>query len=337
MAKQILVTGGLGFIGSHTVVALNAAGYEPIILDNLSNSQSMVFDRLEILTGRKLTWIKGDVNDARLYESLFRDYSIEAVIHFAAFKAVGESVEHPLRYYRNNVGGLISLLEAMEMHKCDKLVFSSSCTVYGEPLHVPVSEQEPLKTATSPYGATKQMGEEILQGLRNMNVQSLRYFNPVGAHPSALIGELPLGVPNNLVPYLTQTVAGIREQLTIHGGDYPTPDGTCIRDYIHVLDLAEAHVLAVKRLLEKSNAKHFEAYNIGTGKGVSVLELIHTFERVNRLKVNYTFGPRRAGDVVQVWADASLSQNILGWKAERTLEEMMHDAWNWQQSLTPNP
>lgn len=329
--KDILVTGGLGFIGSHTSVSLLEAGYNPVILDNLSNSRLSVLDGLEKITGKQLSFIKGDVNDPAIYSSIFDQFDIAAVIHFAASKAVGESVEKPLMYYRNNVGGLITLLEAMDKAGVQKMVFSSSCTVYGEPDQVPVTEQSPVKEATSPYGATKQMGETILRDVAWCQTQCLRYFNPVGAHPSGHIGELPLGVPNNLVPFLTQVVAGIRPSLTVFGNDYPTRDGSCIRDYIHIVDLAEAHVAALNRMLEKKADSRFEVFNIGTGNGSTVLEVIDAFEKATGLKVPSQIGPRRAGDVVQVWADTRRVNEVLGWKARFSLTEMMRDAWNWQK------
>jgi UDP-glucose 4-epimerase len=329
--KDILVTGGLGFIGSHTVVSLHEAGFNPVILDNLSNSNLSVLDGIEAITGKRVHFIKGDVNDAGIYASIFDQYEIQAVIHFAAFKAVGESVQEPLLYYRNNVVGLVTLLEAMEKASVQKIVFSSSCTVYGEPDAAPVNELAPTKPATSPYGATKQMCEIILKDVSWCQTQCLRYFNPVGAHPSGLIGELPIGVPNNLLPYITQTAAGIREQLTIHGNDYPTRDGSNIRDYIHVMDLAEAHLASLQRLLNNKTNEPFEVFNLGTGEGVSVLEAVEAFEKVNGIKVNYKIGPRRLGDVVQVWADAKKANLELGWAAKRTVEDMMRDAWNWQK------
>lgn len=332
--KDILVTGGLGFIGSHTVVSLVENGFRPILLDNLSNSDLSVLEGLEKIIGHTPEFIKGDVNDPAIYECIFEQFDIEAVIHFAAFKAVGESVEKPLEYYRNNVGGLITLLEAMRKNEITNIVFSSSCTVYGEPDVIPASEESAIKPAISPYGATKQMGETILRDMLWCHTQCLRYFNPIGAHPSGLIGELPIGVPNNLIPYLTQSVAGLRPPLTVHGNDYPTPDGTCIRDYIHVCDLADAHVMALKRLLDQTPEAHFEAYNIGTGTGSSVLEVLNTFEVATGLKPSYQFGPRRPGDVVQVWADTQLSEKMLGWKAKRSLNEMLRDAWNWQKKLS---
>ncbi len=334
MKSKIIVTGGLGFIGSHTVVSLHEAGFEPIIVDNLSNSQLSALSGIESLIGYKPRFAQIDVNDIPAMQALFQDVQPKAVIHFAAFKAVGESVEKPTLYYRNNVGGLISLLEVMHETGVNDIVFSSSCTVYGEPAEIPVKESTQTKSAESPYGATKQMGERILNDHSSWcNTQCLRYFNPIGAHPSAKIGELPLGVPNNLIPYLTQTVAGIRQSLTVYGNDYDTPDGTCIRDYIHVVDLAEAHVSAVKRLLNKAYEEPFEVFNIGTGNGNSVLEVIHTFQTATGLEVPHNIGPRRAGDVVKVWAETTRVESVLGWKASRNLEEMLRDAWNWQLKL----
>jgi UDP-glucose 4-epimerase len=338
--RNILVTGGLGFIGSHTIVCLHEAGYVPVIIDNLHNSRIEVLSAIEKLIGYIPEFIQGDINDKSLMTDIFQKYQPEAVIHFAAHKAVGESVEQPLMYYQNNVVGLVTLLEVMKNSNCKKLVFSSSCTVYGEPEQVPVKESTPTRPAASPYGATKQMAEVILKDNSGFEVQCLRYFNPVGAHASSLIGELPLGVPNNLIPYLTQTVAGIRPQLTVHGGDYNTPDGTCIRDYIHVMDLAEAHVAAINRLLINT-AEHtvedgdpsrgnFEVFNIGTGEGYSVLEVISAFESATGMKVPHVIGPRRNGDIVAVWADTTKVNEVLGWKARRNLETMMKDAWNWQ-------
>jgi UDP-glucose 4-epimerase len=337
MKKKILVTGGLGFIGSHTVVCLHEAGFEPIIIDNLSNSLMSAMDGIQSLIGYKPTFLNADVNDKIALSNLIESHKPEAIIHFAAFKAVGESVEKPLMYYHNNLGGLISVLEVMQQHNLSNLVFSSSCTVYGEPDTVPVSENTTTKPAQSPYGATKQMGEIILNDNASWcNTQCLRYFNPIGAHPTAALGELPLGVPNNLIPFLTQTVAGIRKELTIFGSDYETPDGTCIRDYIHVMDLAEAHVKAVERLLNKQQLESFEVFNIGTGNGFSVLEVIRSFEEENKIAVPHKIGPRRPGDVVKVWADTTKVENVLGWKAKRGLNEMMRDAWNWQLKLNQN-
>jgi UDP-glucose 4-epimerase len=340
--RNILVTGGLGFIGSHTVLCLHEAGYCPVIIDNLHNSRMEVLNALTELLGYRPEFIEGDVNDGQLLDTLFQQYQFDAVIHFAAHKAVGESVEQPLMYYRNNVVGLVSLLESMQKAGCNRMVFSSSCTVYGEPESVPVKESTPTRPAASPYGATKQMAEVILKDNGWCSIQCLRYFNPVGAHPTAKIGELPLGIPNNLIPFLTQTVAGIREKLTVYGGDYSTSDGTCIRDYIHVMDLAEAHVSAIDRLFLENKSTpetpgdpskgHFEVFNIGTGVGYSVLEVINAFEATTGEQVNYAIGDRRAGDVVAVWADTEKVNSVLGWKAKRNLETMMRDAWNWQKN-----
>jgi UDP-glucose 4-epimerase len=338
MNKKILVTGGLGFIGSHTVVSLYESGFEPVIVDNLSNSEISTMHGIEKLIGYQPEWFNVDVNDTPALRDVFEKTQPLAVIHFAAYKAVGESVSEPLKYYRNNVGGLVSLLEVMKNHGCSDLVFSSSCTVYGEPDSIPVNEENRIKSAESPYGATKQMGEVILKDNQTWcTTQCLRYFNPIGAHPSGSIGELPLGIPNNLIPYLTQSVAGIRNALTVYGNDYDTPDGTCIRDYIHVVDLAEAHVSAVRRLLNKSTLEPFEVFNIGTGKGNSVLEVIQTFEKATGKTVPYQIGARRPGDVVKVWADTSRVNQVLGWSAQRTLEDMLRDAWNWQLQLQKKP
>ena len=335
MKHKIIVTGGLGFIGSHTVVCLHEAGFEPIIIDNLSNSEASAMDGIEQLIGYKPIWANMDVNDKAALGSLIKEHQPQGVIHFAAFKAVGESVEKPLTYYRNNVGGLITLMEVLKEENIDNLVFSSSCTVYGEPDEIPVKESTQTKMAESPYGATKQMGEIILKDNANwLNTQCLRYFNPIGAHESGFIGELPLGVPNNLIPYLTQTVAGIRKELTVFGDDYNTTDGTCIRDYIHVMDLAEAHVFAINRLINGEQKEPFEVFNIGTGNGSSVLEVIHAFEKANGIPVPHKIGPRRAGDVVQVWAETTKVEHVLGWKAKRNLETMLKDAWNWQTKLS---
>ena len=335
MKHKIIVTGGLGFIGSHTVVCLHEAGFEPIIIDNLSNSEASAMDGIEKLIGYKPIWANIDVNDKAALSNIIKEHQPQGVIHFAAFKAVGESVQKPLTYYRNNVGGLITLMEVLKEENIGNLVFSSSCTVYGEPDEIPVKESTQTKMAESPYGATKQMGEIILKDNANwLNTQCLRYFNPIGAHESGLIGELPIGVPNNLIPYLTQTVAGIRKELTVFGDDYNTTDGTCIRDYIHVMDLAEAHVFAVNRLINDEQNESFEVFNIGTGNGSSVLEVIHAFETANGISVPHKIGPRRAGDVIQVWAETTKVENVLGWKAKRDLETMLKDAWNWQTKLS---
>ncbi|HVX58899.1 MAG TPA: UDP-glucose 4-epimerase GalE [Candidatus Saccharimonadales bacterium] len=333
--KNVLVTGGAGFIGSHTVVELASAGYRPVILDNFSNSDPSVIEKLESIIGSKISTYKGNFQDSKLLANIFSVEKIDGIIHFAAYKAVGESVEKPLEYYDNNVSGLISLLEFLRSRKISAFIFSSSCTVYGEPDKLPIKEDAPVKPAESPYGATKQMGEIILRdttrsgGLRSM---ALRYFNPIGAHPSAEIGELPRGVPANLVPFITQAAAGLRDELTVFGDDYPTPDGTCIRDYIHVVDLAQAHIKALEYVAAQPG--HFyDVCNIGTGIGTSVLETIKTFEKITGQKVPYKIGPRRAGDVVAAYASVDKANKLLGWKAEKTLADALSDAWRWQQAL----
>lgn len=330
--KNILVTGGLGYIGSHTVVELINNGFEPIIVDDLSNSNFSVLSNIEKITNKKCVYYQNDINDKNALSEIFDKHKIDSVIHFAAFKAVGESVAEPLKYYRNNVGGLISLLEVMALKNVSKIVFSSSCTVYGEPDNCPVDENSPIKTATSPYGNTKQIGESILKDSLNFNTIALRYFNPIGAHESALIGELPLGVPNNLMPFITQTAIGIRKELTVFGNDYNTADGTCIRDYIHVVDLAKAHVLALQ-YLENHADIHFDVINIGTGNGFSVMEIIDSFEQTNHIKLNYKIGSKRAGDVEQVWANNDKAKHLLNWNATHDLKSMVQSAWLWQQSL----
>ncbi|MBC7424962.1 MAG: UDP-glucose 4-epimerase GalE [Bacteroidia bacterium] len=333
MKESILVTGGLGFIGSHTVAGLQQAGYDVVIVDDLSNSDISVLDNITKITSVKPHFYNYDINDAGALSKVFADHSIKAVIHFAASKAVGESVLQPLKYYHNNVSGLISLLQIMENAGIKNIVFSSSCTVYGTPDALPVSESSPVKKATSPYGATKQVCEQILEDCKNFNSIALRYFNPIGAHESGLIGELPKGVPANLVPYITQCAAGLRDKIIIHGDDYNTSDGTCVRDYLHVTDLALAHIKAVERQLSAKQDNTFEIFNLGTGHGSTVLELITCFEKVNNLKLNYSIGPRREGDVEKVWADSSKANTILGWKTEKSLEEMLKSAWQWQLSL----
>lgn len=331
---KILVTGGTGFIGSHTVVELQNKGYEVIIVDNLSNSYVSVIDAITAITGIRPIFEQFDLCDNEKTAELFRKYTdIGAVIHFAAYKAVGESVNQPLKYYRNNLQSLINLLEA----GAKNLVFSSSCTVYGQPDALPVTEKAPIKPALSPYGYTKQICEDIIKDYAladsAFKAINLRYFNPIGAHESAFIGELPIGVPNNLVPFITQTAIGKRECLSVFGSDYNTPDGTAIRDYIHVVDLAKAHIIAVERLLNNKNALQNEVFNIGTGNGYSVLEAINSFEKVTSVKLNYKIVDRRAGDVEQVWADTSFANEVLGWKAELSLDEMMLSAWNWEKQL----
>ncbi len=338
-AMKILVTGGAGFIGSHTVVSLSEAGFTPVILDNFSNSNPEVLAGLEAILGYPVIFYEGDCNDSGIYSRIFTEHEIGSIIHFAAYKAVGESMEQPLKYYRNNLGSLLALLDSMQQHGAGNLIFSSSCTVYGEPDQVPVTENTPVKPASSVYGNTKQIGEEILQDVASslpFSIISLRYFNPVGAHPSGLIGELPIGVPNNLVPFVTQTAAGIREVITIFGNDYPTPDGTCIRDYIHVMDLAEAHVAALNHLLKVKREKYYDVFNVGTGTGNSVLEVVNTFDQVNNMHVAHQFGPRRSGDVIAVWGNVDKSAEVLGWKASRSLAQALKDAWNWQNRL-PKP
>ena len=335
----LLVTGGTGYIGSHTTVELIQAGYQVVSLDNLSNSNIHVLDGIEAITGTRPTFYQVDCNDESAIEEIFtRHPDIQGVIHFAASKAVGESVQKPLLYYRNNLLSLIVLLEAMQRHGTRGIVFSSSCTVYGQPEVLPVTEDAPVQEALSPYGNTKQINEEILRDVvyagAPYKVIRLRYFNPIGAHPSALIGELPLGVPQNLIPYLTQTAAGIRQELSVFGDDYNTPDGSCIRDYINVVDLARAHVLAVDRILDEAKqSPALETFNIGTGRGVSVLELIRTFEEVTGVPVPHKIVGRREGDIEQVWADPSLANNVLGWQAKESLADTLRSAWAWQVRL----
>jgi len=337
--KKILVTGGTGYIGSHTVVELFEAGYTPVIVDNLSNSNIGVLDQIEKITGTKPEFHNFDLCDEKkVKEFISQNADIEGVIHFAAYKAVGESVEKPLKYYHNNFFSLINLLNAYSDRKIN-FVFSSSCTVYGQPDVLPVTESAEVKKAESPYGNTKQIAEEILSEVAasnsNFNILSLRYFNPVGAHKTALIGELPLGVPQNLVPFITQTAIGKREKITVYGDDYDTIDGSAIRDYIHVVDLAKAHVAAIKLLEEKSD-KNYDVFNIGTGNGTSVLEVIQAFEKANNEKLNYQIGERRAGDIEKVWGDVTKSTQQLNWKAELDIEEMMRSAWAWEVYLRDN-
>ena len=338
MQKNILVTGGAGYIGSHVVVRLHEENYNPVILDNFSNSEKSVLNRLKEITGKEFTLYEGDILDSTLLKTIFDKESIDGVIHFAAKKAVGESVEKPLEYYNCNVVGLLSVLEAMLQASVLNMVFSSSCTVYGQPDELPVTEESPKKPANSPYGNTKQIGEEIIEDtvLSGQQLKSiaLRYFNPIGAHPSSLIGELPLGVPNNLVPFITQTAAGLREKLTVFGSDYDTPDGTCIRDYIHVMDLADAHVQALNKLDSIYQNSHFDVINIGTGRGNTVLEAINAFENVTGEKLNYQIGPRRAGDVEKVYAQVDKSKNVLNWETKYSLQDSMRDSWNWQKKLS---
>ncbi|TDO19741.1 UDP-glucose 4-epimerase GalE [Pedobacter duraquae] len=339
MAK-ILVTGGTGFIGSHTVVELHNAGHEVILVDNFANSSPKILDQLEVITGKKFEFEELDLcEEAKVKAFVAAHPEITGVIHFAAYKAVGESVQHPLKYYKNNFFSLINLLNAFDS-KID-FVFSSSCTVYGQPDTLPVTESAAVKKAESPYGNTKQIAEEILTETCAVSpelfVTSLRYFNPVGAHESALIGELPIGVPQNLVPFITQSAIGKRGAITVHGADYNTPDGSAIRDYIHVVDLAKAHVAAIKRLESKAAASNYEVFNLGTGKGSSVLEVIQAFESSTGEKLNYAIGPRREGDVEQVYGDVTKSAEGLGWTAALDLSEMMRSAWNWEKYLKENP
>lgn len=335
----ILVTGGTGYIGSHTTVELINAGYRVVSMDNLSNSNIQVLDGIEAITGQRPTFYEVDCNDEAAVERIFSENpGIVGVIHFAASKAVGESVQQPLKYYRNNLLSLIVMLEAMERHGTKGIVFSSSCTVYGQPEVLPVTEDAPVQVALSPYGNTKQINEEILRDAiyagASYKAILLRYFNPIGAHPSALIGELPLGVPQNLIPFLTQTAAGIRSELSVFGDDYNTPDGSCIRDYINVVDLARAHVIAVERMIdEEKGSDRLETFNVGTGRGVSVLELINTFEEVTGVKVPHKIAPRREGDIEQVWANPKKANEVLGWQARETLGDTLKSAWAWQERL----
>lgn len=334
--KKILITGGAGYIGSHTAVELVNSGFEPVIVDDLSNSKADVIDRLEEITGKRLAFYQGDCSDRALLDKIGKEHQLEGVIHFAAFKAVGESTKLPLKYYHNNVGSLVVLLDFMNSQGIKDLVFSSSCTVYGQADTLPVTESTPRKDAESPYGNTKKICEDILVDIVasqvGMRVISLRYFNPIGAHPSSKIGELPSGVPSNLVPFVTQTAAGIRPKVTIFGDDYDTPDGTCVRDYIHVVDLADAHVKALGYLnLQKHD--FYNVFNVGTGNGNTVLEVVQTFEKVNALKLNYEIGPRRPGDVVKIWADTTKINQVLGWIPKFTLEDSLRDSWNWEKTL----
>ncbi|HEY1020378.1 MAG TPA: UDP-glucose 4-epimerase GalE [Sediminibacterium sp.] len=337
MKHKIVVTGGLGFIGSNTAVALIAAGYEVVIIDDLSNSALFILDRIAAITGTKPGFYQLDMNERGKLTHFFEmESDIQAVIHFAASKAVGESMQLPLKYFRNNLCPLINLLDNMQAFGIPNIIFSSSATVYGEPDVLPVTEATAIKPALSAYGSTKQMGEDMLQKVTaagQLNAISLRYFNPVGAHESALLGELPLGKPNNLMPVVTQTAAGKIECLQVYGNDYDTPDGTCVRDYIHVTDLAEAHVKSCERLLTQQQESSYEVFNIGTGKGISVMEMIAAFEQYNGVKLNYLISARRAGDAQSIYADATLANNKLQWKARKGLKEMVTTAWNWQKQL----
>lgn len=333
----VLVSGGAGYIGSHTAVELIGAGMDVVIADNLANSDMSGVEGARRITGVDIPFVDVDCCDRAAFAEVFRRYDFDSVIHFAAFKAVGESVDNPMKYYRNNLASFMNVVELMHESGRHNIVFSSSATVYGEADELPVTEKSPRKPATSPYGNTKQMCEDILRdsvgAYPSLKGIALRYFNPIGAHPSALIGELPRGVPQNLVPYITQTAAGIRECLSVFGDDYPTPDGSCLRDYIDIVDLAKAHVAAIRRMIENKNKERYEIFNVGTGRAVSVFELVKTFERVNNLRLNYKVAPRRAGDVVAIWADTSLANSELGWKAERPLEETLRSAWAWEKHV----
>lgn len=338
MKKKILVTGGTGYIGSHTTVELILEGFDVVIIDNLYNSEARVADLIQKITGVKPVLEIFDLCDKEKVDAFFnKNKDIAAVIHFAAYKAVGESVNKPLEYYRNNILSLVNLLDSMKKNGVSDFVFSSSCTVYGQPEKLPVTEDAPLQPATSPYGNTKQIGETIIRDTtvsdKNIKAISLRYFNPIGAHPSALIGELPRGVPENLVPYITQTAFGLREELKVFGNDYNTPDGSCVRDYLHVVDLAKAHVVAVKRLIEGKSRKNYEVFNLGTGTGVSVLEAIKSFERVSGVKLKYKIVDRRPGDIEKIWANPAFANKELGWKTLSSLDEAMKTAWDWEQSV----
>ena len=337
MKEMVLVSGGAGYIGSHTAVELINAGYDVVVADNLSNSDMSGVEGVRKITGVDVPFVNVDCCDKEAFRKVFEQYNFNSVIHFAAFKAVGESVLDPMKYYRNNLTSFMNVVELMREFSRPNIVFSSSATVYGEADELPVTELTPRKLATSSYGNTKQMCEDILRdsvnaydGLKGI---ALRYFNPIGAHPSAHNGELPRGVPQNLVPFITQTAAGVRECLSVFGDDYPTPDGSCLRDYIDVVDLAKAHVVAITRMVEDKNKEKYEIFNVGTGNGVSVLELVESFQRVNELKLNYKIAPRRPGDVVAIWADTSLANNELGWKAERSLDDTLRSAWAWEKNV----
>ena len=338
MKKKIMVTGGTGYIGSHTAVELIEDGYEVILIDNLYNSEAEVADRIGMISGITPQLEVFDLCDQERVNNFFStNKGIDAIIHFAAYKAVGESVNKPLEYYRNNLVSLLNLLDAMKLYGIPYMVFSSSCTVYGQPEKLPVTEDAPTRPAVSPYGNTKKIGEEIIRDTvlsdNNIKAISLRYFNPIGAHPSALIGELPQGVPENLVPFITQTAWGLMDELKVFGNDYDTPDGSCIRDYLHVVDLAKAHVIAVQRLIENRNKSNYEVFNLGTGKGVSVLEAIKSFERATGIKLKYRITRRRPGDIEKIWADPSLANRELGWKTLSSLDDAMRTAWEWEKNI----
>jgi UDP-glucose 4-epimerase len=338
MKKKILVTGGTGYIGSHTSVELIEEGFDVVIIDNLYNSEAEVVERIEKITGIKPALTVFDLCDQDKLNNFFeKNRGIDAIIHFAAYKAVGESVIKPLEYYRNNLVSLMNLMDAMKKFSIPNMVFSSSCTVYGQPEKLPVTEDAPLQPAISPYGNTKKIGEEIIRDTTVSGIDiraiSLRYFNPIGAHPTAIIGELPRGVPENLVPFITQTAIGLRDELKVFGNDYDTPDGSCIRDYLHVSDLSKAHVVAVKRLINGMNKKNYEIFNLGTGKGVSVLEAIHSFEKVSGIKLKYRITRRRPGDIEKIWADPSFANKELGWKTVYSLDDAMKSAWEWEKNI----
>jgi len=335
---KVLVTGGLGFIGSHTVVELQNKGYDVVIIDNLSNSSTNVIDGIVKITGKKPLFENLDLRDKQRVGDFFSKHKdIEGVIHFAASKAVGESVKDPLLYYENNINTLVYILQQLTQLKSKNFIFSSSCTVYGQADKLPITEDAPVKPAESPYGNTKQVGEEVIRdtcrAYKGLNAIALRYFNPIGAHPSTEIGELPIGVPQNLVPYITQTAIGLREQLSVFGDDYPTSDGTCVRDYIHVVDIAKAHVIALERLIKNKTVSNFEVFNLGTGKGSTVLEVINSFEKVSGQKLNYKIVDRREGDVTAAYANTTYANDELGWKTESSLDDAMVSAWNWEKKI----
>ena len=334
--KKVLVTGGLGFIGSHTVVELQNEGFEVVIIDNLSNSSIEVLDRITSITGTKPAYFNIDLREKTAVKDFFANHKVDGVIHFAASKAVGESVQMPLEYYENNIGSLVYILQELKANNLNNFIFSSSCTVYGQADELPITEQAPIKAAESPYGNTKQIGEEIIKDatkISDLKAIALRYFNPIGAHESAKIGELPIGVPQNLIPFVVQTAAGIRKELSVFGSDYDTIDGTAVRDYIHVVDLAKAHIVALKRLIEDNNKAQYEVFNLGTGKGNSVLEVIQSFEKVTGKKVNYKLVDRREGDIRAAYADTNYANDELGWKTDLSLDDALLSAWKWQETL----
>jgi UDP-glucose 4-epimerase len=336
--SKIIVTGGAGFIGSHTVVELYRAGFEPIIIDDFSNSEKSVLQGIENIIGTSVSCYAADCNNQQVMDTIFaHEKNITGIIHFAAFKAVGESVQQPVKYYRNNLNSLLVMMEMMITHKVPHLVFSSSCTVYGQPEVLPVNEQSPILPAQSPYGNTKQLCEQMIEQIikagKPLKAISLRYFNPIGAHPSGHIGELPIGIPGNLVPFITQTAAGLRPMITVFGNDYNTSDGTCVRDYIHVVDLAKAHVKALELLDRTQDSQYYDVFNVGTGAGNTVLEVIKTFEIVTGRKLNYKIGPRRSGDIEKIYAEVDKARDVLRWQSGLTLRDALKDAWNWQQKL----